>query len=161
MHFKFDSWFGIFFRSRILIHGKAADISKQNEGKHIRLKMRWIDGCDWGMRYDKSMEVAEITYDEQNFVRGKHLESFGAWGNSTRTEWRFFMGGEPFYSIRFRNPWWSIRFETAEGRLMALARMGCGWVRVIYRPTVQQLVPVIGLIVMRQIIASDETPASH
>jgi hypothetical protein len=153
MHFRIKS--GLFDR-RWILHGNCripvVRVRRNrifNINKEITLSITWTEGNTWTIHYVHSTFKGEITVNGQSFCTcdGRNPKGVFAAG----WIWNFTDPAFPPLLTRFAmEPFWTLRCETLDHRRIATTKMGCGWVRTVYRPSFQTVAPVFAFDVIRQ-----------
>jgi hypothetical protein len=153
MHFrlKFD-----LFDRRWIIHGNSRIPVIRvrpnrifNTNKEITLACTWADGRAWTIHYARATFKGEITVNGHRFCTCDDRIAKGI--VAAEWTWTFTDPASPPLLTRFAmEPFWTLRCTTLDLRVIATTKMGCGWVRTIYRPSFHSLAPLFAFDVIRQ-----------
>jgi hypothetical protein len=116
-----------------------------------------VDGVAWQLEMQaKSKDWhTEVWCDGERFARGRLATRQGLLGSVTA--WEIETGREPVWvHSTFSVPPWTLRFRH-EGALVAMARMGCMRLKMVYRRKFSAWGPFFALVVLREAIGGRAT----
>jgi hypothetical protein len=145
-------WFG---KTRVVAGSRTLDAIEWSRGDKQYFSFRlgndtWQLNC-YGKPYEIETNTASVFRNEDAIAEMAWARLRGGF-NATQSEWRLTgLGISGIMRVkRYMAPRWSMKFSLDGFGRIAFGQMGCGKMRVVYRPSMDQLLPILVMVVLRE-----------